>query len=204
MNAQVKNYEVDLSLDPSLPTGVWDPAWTKSDTAIKMAQLMYAKLRINVADWGAEPLQPVAGLPVLPKDRTELRKFKLEGAVTVPGTDTPFRGGSYGEIFRRFAFGARPAINFHAQACGFGVDATGRYYVQAQVGRVGGGWGNRAALQVHFMAGGKALGGVAWEGALDGVDTVRVLVTGTDATLQKEFAALDEVLVSFSPQSEGV
>jgi len=193
---EIKTLETKLTRDPTLPAGVWDPTWNDPEIAARIAADAFEQTLFGSEPIGEGQLVAAESLPKYPKKNTEERNFGLAKTRVVEGTD--FKGGSYGEIFHRYTYGGtKPAVNFHAQAVIFGADAKGRYLLRARVGRVDGGWGCAAALKIEFVAGGRVLGGLFWEGELDPPKDVEISFKGTDAVLKDSFGALDEVRVQF-------
>ena len=184
-----------------MPTGVWDPNWEKAEVGIKVAAQAYKQLRQEAVEFGNTSLSPSDELKSYPAKRSESRTFALDQAQTFEKSKTRLRCGSYGEIFKRYTFGAgagKSPVNFHVQALTFGADSDGRWFVRGNVGRVDGGWGTKAGLVVSFVGkDGKSLGGVQWEGELDPPRDVPVSFLGCDKKLAEKFDALKEVRVTF-------
>ena len=201
MATSLKTYPVDLNPPPGVPTGVWDPTWEKPEVAVKVALMTYRKLRSQSFDDGA--LLPVADLPKLAKKNTEHRAFELVDEHKLEDLGVRLRGGSYGELFRRYAFGPRPAANFHAQAVTFGADSEGRFFVDAQIGLVGGAFQSEAALCVKFMGKRGAIGGVAWQGPVASEKNFHLHILGVDEKLRESFDKLSEIQVDFYAKCTG-
>ena len=201
MTTTLRTYPVDLNPPPGLPSGVWDPAWEKPEVAARVARHTYRQLRAQGMDGG--PLRPASELPRLAKRNTEHRAFALGDAQPIPDLNASLRGGSYGEIFRRYAFGPRPAANFHAQAVSFGVDSDGRYFVDGQIGLVGGAFDNEAALVVRFVGKRGAIGGVAWQGPVASEQNFHLQILGSDDRLRDSFDKLSEIQVDFYAKCTG-
>jgi hypothetical protein len=198
----IKTYTPSFKRDPSLPSGVWDPMWQQPEVATRVAVDAYVQLRQSREDFGPDALVEPAALPSLSLRYTEERRFELSEVKGFEGSQTKFRGGSYGEIYRRYTFGGtKPAVNFHAQAVIFGVDGEGRYFLKGALGRVDGDWGNRAALYCRFMAKGECVGGVSFDCALDPQHDEPFLVTGTSKKLAKCFASIEAAQLSFFSKS---
>jgi hypothetical protein len=196
--AEVRTYEVNLGRDPLMPTGVWDPAWNKPEVASHVAAELYKRLCAEGLTFPDVPLLASGKLPKLAKKNTETRTVEPLGEA-----GAPFKGGSVGEVFKRYAFGPRPASNFHAQQVCFGVDAEGRYFLQANVGLVGAGLGNKVALVVAFHGPQGELGGVAWEGQAEPSRDLPVRVLGRDQAAKVVLAQATKATVSFMAQCTG-
>lgn len=195
---EIKSFTPNLKRDPGMPNGVWDPVWQKPDVAHRVAVEGYLALRMAQEDWGPDGLLAAAALPAFAPRNTEERTFALSEVRAFEDSATRFKGGSYGEIFRRYTYGGtKPAVNFHAQAATFGVDSDGRYFLKAVVGRVDGGWGNKAALCCRWLAGGALLGGLVFEAELDPPQDVPFTLTGRSAALAARFDALDAAQLLF-------
>ena len=201
MAAHLKTYPVDLNPPPGMPTGVWDPSWEKPEVAHKVALMTYRQLRSESFDGGA--LRPASELPKLAKKNTEHRVFELGEAQPIQDLGVRVRGVSYGEIYRRYAFGPRPAVNFHAQAVSFGADSEGRFFIDAQIGLVGGAFESEAALLVKFVGKRGAIGGVAWQGPVASEKNFHLQILGTDDKLRDNFDKLTEIQVDFYAKCTG-
>lgn len=199
MQKTVRTHPVDLTPDPRMPTGVWDPKWNEVESAVYVAEHIYQRLRIDPVGFSAGKLVSGTDLPKVVKKNTESRTFELPAPRPVGDEPVTFRGGSYGEIFRRYAFGARPAVNFHAQAVCFGADSEGRFYVQARIGAAGGGsLGHRGLFVVRFQVGKSTVGGVSWEGEIVPGKDIAVRIPGKDEKLAASFKELTAVIVEFN------
>jgi hypothetical protein len=192
----IKTYDVDFKVDPSLPTSVWDPKWKKPEIATRVALHTYKQLRWQGEDFAEGPL-PQGDLAEIQEKNTEFLEFSLEESHPLDEFELAVKGGGFGEIFRRYAFGAMSAVYFHAQAVCFGVDSQGRYFLQAQVGRLGGTWGKSAALIVRFLAGEQEIGALSWQDDLDPPKDVQLKFTGQDEKLRDSFEQLSRVSVAF-------
>jgi hypothetical protein len=198
----LKTFTPTFKRDPGLPSGVWDPAWQRPEVASRVAADAYLTLRYAQDDFGPDALQDGAALPQLSDRYTEERRFALGEAKTFDDSPTRLRGGSYGEIFKRYTYGGtRPAVNFHAQAVSFGVDSQGRYFLKGILGRVDGAWGNRAALICRFLAGERCVGGLSFQCELDPPQDVPFLLSGTSPRLAREFDAIDCAQLTFFAKS---
>jgi hypothetical protein len=198
----LKTYELkELKLEKGMPTGVWDPSWEKPEVGIKVAAQAYKQMRLEAVEFGNDGLIANDQLKTYPVKRTESRSFALDQVQSFEKSKTKLRCGSYGEIFKRYTFGAgsgKAPVNFHVQALTFGADSDGRWFVRGSVGRVDGGWGVKAGLVVRFVGkDGKSLGGVQWEGELDPPKDVPVRFLGCDKKLADKFDSLKEVQVTF-------
>jgi len=201
MNA-LKTFELtELKSDPTLPNGIWDPMWEKPEVATRVAMLAYKQLRLEAVDFGEAPLIDAADLQEHPKKRIETRTFALGTVHTFEGSATKLRAGSYGEVFKRYTFGAgsgKASVNFHIQGLVFGVDSEGRWLVKGTVGRVDGGWGTKAGFVLQFVTkNGKTIGGVQCECELDPPKDVPVQFLGRDARLAADFDSLKEATLTF-------
>ncbi|MFH1807699.1 MAG: hypothetical protein ABIJ09_03060 [Pseudomonadota bacterium] len=201
MPDQPRTYDVNVNPPPGTPTGVWDPAWNDAVVASELALQAYGRVRHLPFDGCT--LLPASEMPRLAKKHTEQRSFKLDRVVDLPAVGVRFRGGSYGEIFRRYSFGPRPAANFHAQAVFFGADSEGRFFVDARVGLVGGSIKDEAALAIAFVGTAGVLGGVAWHGQVQSEHDNHLLILGRDETLRAAFDQLTEVQVEFFARCAG-
>ena len=199
----IKTFTPSFKRDPSLPSGVWDPMWQQPEVAARVAVDAYLALRYAQKDFGPDALLEPAAMSALSARFTEERSFGLGEVKLFEGSTTRFRGGSYGEIYRRYTYGGtRAAVNFHAQAVTFGVDSEGRYFLKGVLGRVDGDWGNRAALTCRFLArGGQCVGGVSFSCALDPAHDEPFLVTGQSPRLAQGFDALESAQLSFFSKS---
>ncbi|MEW5848653.1 MAG: hypothetical protein AB2A00_07550 [Myxococcota bacterium] len=201
----MKTYPVNLNRDPNLPTGIHDPKWRNPAVASVVAFNAYQ--RTMMEHRGEFPEKPLVTSDALKDARTgtvEKRSFMTAQVHTVQGWNLHFKGGSYGEIHRRYAFGGRlPAVNFHAQNVFFGVDSDGRYFLRAVVGRMDGGWGNKAALSATFLTDKGDLGGVLWQHEMDPPQDYPFVLVGKDARLAAEFNNLREILVVFQTHHAG-
>jgi hypothetical protein len=201
MPASVRTYDVNLNPAPGTPTGVWDPVWADPRVAAELALQAYGRVRHLPFDGCS--LLPAAELPKLARKHTEQRSFKLDRVFDLPALGVRFRGGSYGEIFRRYSFGPRPAANFHAQAVFFGADSQGRFVVDARVGLVGGSIKDEAALSVAFVGAQGVIGGVAWQGQVHSEHDEHLQILGSDLALLAGFDGLTEVRVEFYAHCAG-
>lgn len=201
MEQKLKTYDVDLNPPEGMPTGVWDPAWDKPEVATQVALQAYGRVRHLPFDGCT--LLDAGELPDNPPKNTEHRTFTLDQVLDVPEGGHRFKGGSFGEIFKRYSFGPMPAANFHAQAVFFGVDSTGRFFVDALVGLVGGTLENEAALVVRFVGEDGEVGGVAWEGPVKSETNFHLQILGTDPRLEAGFDQLTEIKVSFYAHCPG-
>ncbi|HEY3448041.1 MAG TPA: hypothetical protein VGK67_16915 [Myxococcales bacterium] len=199
----LKTLTPNLKRDPGLPSGVWDPMWERPEVAHRVAVDAYLALRVgDDALWGGDGLLAAEALPDYPKKNTEERTFALGEVRTFEESPTRFRGGSYGEIFRRYTYGqTKPSVNFHAQAATFGLDSEGRYFLKGVVGRVDGIWGNKAALCCRFLAGAELVGGVFFEAELDPPQDVPFRLTGVSPRLRERFDAITAAQVLFFSKS---
>ena len=194
----MRAFPVNLNPDPDLPRGPFDPRWQDPHVASKVAFTVWTRLSFKDG-------QATLVLDELPEQRamfTESRRFPLDVVHAHDGKR--FKGGSYGELHRRYSFGGkRPTVNFHAQALCFGVDDAGRFYLRSKVGRFDGGWGNDAALVVKLHAGDELLGAIVWLGALDPPKDVHVQIVGKDATLAARFDDVTHAHVAFTGRHHG-
>ncbi len=179
-----------------MPTSLFDPRWQEPAVAARIAFLIHC--RIPFED-GAVPLAPE---PVdAPAALTDARSFALTQVIARDDdARVRFKGGSYGELHRRYAFGTHTA-NFHAQAVAFGADSRGRYFLSAVVGRFDGPWGNDGTLAVSFFAGAVCAGTVRWHKSLDPTGDHRVVIFGRDDTLKDAFENLDRADVTFTART---
>lgn len=198
---RVTAFPIDLNPPAGTPTGVWDPIWDRPEVAASLALSTYRRLRHLPFDGCT--LLPEASLPELAHKHTVARTFAVARATPVEEFGVRFRGGSFGEIFKRYSFGPMPAANFHAQAVYFGADSDGRFLVEATVGLVGGTLDNEAALVVRFTAASGVVGGVAWEGPVKSEHNTHLQILGTDPTLAQAFDELDRVEVQFYARCPG-
>lgn len=194
----MRSYPVNLNPDPDLPRGLFDPRWQDPAIASRVAFTVYRRLSFDEA-----PLRLVVdGLPEQKAMVTDARVFPLVDVHEHDGAK--FKGGSFGELHRRYSFGGRrPTVNFHAQAVCFGVDDKGRFYLRSKVGRFDGGWGNDAALVVKLHAGDELVGAVYWAGELDPPKDVHVHLLGKDPVVAARFAELTEARVAFTGRHHG-
>jgi len=200
---KLTTFAPNLKRDPTLPSGLWDPLWQKPEVATRVALETYLHLRCTFPDFGPDALVPAADLPTFPPRNTEERTFALGDVKTFEDSSTCFRGGSYGEIYRRYTYGqTKPAVNFHAQAVVFGVDSEGRYFLKGSLGRVDGGWGNRASLCLRFVAAGAPVGGVLFEAELDPPQDVPFSLAGSSPALAAAFPKLEAARLSFFSKSD--
>ncbi len=191
----VKTYPVNLAREPGMPTGIHDPAWKDPAVATKVGLDHYA--RVMSQGLPRQAFQTVETLAPMRRGAVETRSFVLTTVTPLAG-GVRVRAGSYGEIHRRYSFGGRlPPANFHAMAVGFGVDSLGQCFLKALVGRMDGGWGNRAALSVVFASDQGELGGISWVGELDPPGDKPVLVLAQDKALKDGSDALTTATVTF-------
>ena len=197
MSPEVKSYKLDdLSPDPSVPTGFWDPKWEDPEVAAKVSRDAYRRLRTEEAGFESGKLLSADALPQVEKKTTETRILPLLPAKQIEEVGVKVRGSAIGEIFRKYTFGIT-SVYFHAQAVCLGVDEEGRYYLQTQIGRINGTWGKKGTLVVRFRTAEGDVGGVAWQGELDPPKDVHVLITGQDEAIRESFDELTEVVVEF-------
>src|SRR5689334_21027367 len=127
-----------------MPTSLFDPRWKEPEVASRVAFVLYCRNELALA---TEPLTqaPPASRP----DLVDQRSFHFAHVHDVDKSlgARKFKGGSFGELHRHYAFG-KYTVNFHAQAVAFGFDDFGRYFLDATVGRFDGPWGNDASLVV--------------------------------------------------------
>lgn len=195
----IKTVPVNLSRDPSLPTGIHDPKWKDAAVAARVAFNTYQRLLLDPALFpSTTTLLPDAKAAPDFKGGVDKRTFAFLAPEPIPSRNLRFRGGSYGEIHRRYSFGGRlPAVNFHAQAVIFGADSDGRFFLQATVGRMDGGWGNKASLVVKLTGSGGDVGNIAWTHEMDPPMDHHVVVTGRDPALAAAFDGLGNALTTF-------
>ena len=197
----MRTYPVKLGASDGMPTSLFDPRWRDPAVAARVAFTLYCRHDFAGAD------APLAPVPAPQKaELTDARTFPLVHVHDAghDGAATRFKGGSYGELHRRYSFGGkRPTVNFHAQAVCFGVDDAGRFYLRSKVGRFDGGWGNDAALVVKLHAGDELLGAIAWQGALDPPQDVHVQIVGVDARLAARFDDVTHAHVAFTGLHHG-
>lgn len=198
---KVRTYELDLNPPEGTPTGVWDPSWENPETASQLSLIIYRKIRH--LPFGGCTLLDATDLPTLTPKNTESRSFHLKTVHDVAELNVRYRGGSYGEIFKRYSFGPMPAANFHAQAVFFGVDSEGRFFVDAAVGLVAGTLENTASLVIQFIGEDGVVGGVAWEGPVSSEANTQLQILGTDERLKAQFDSLKEVQVQFYSHCPG-
>ena len=190
----VRTYPVNLGGGKSgMPTSLFDPAWQDPAVAARVAFMIYCRV----------PWPAPAALERAPVDAaaalTDERRFPLVHVHTLED-GTRFKGGSYGELHRRYAFGNQTA-NFHAQAVAFGVDDKGRFVLTAVVGRFDGPWGNDATLSATFLAGKDVVGSAVWRKQMDPAGDHRVIVAGQDAAIAAAFDRIDGARVCFTART---
>jgi hypothetical protein len=194
----IRTHPVSLRPDPTLPTGVWDPLWEKPEVAARIASNTFLHLFYKGAKFDSDTLIADNKLPEFTKKNTEHRTFPLTQVLTLAQPSVQFRGGSYGEIYRRYTYGGpKPAVNFHAQQVSFGVDSEGRYFLSAVVGRVDGMWGNKVTLAARFVGTNGSFGALLWEGEVDPPKDYPVELFGKSERMANAFSQLKEVAISF-------
>jgi hypothetical protein len=198
MTKELKTYDIKLYPDPSMPDGVWDPKWNEPEVAIRVAINTYKSLRFQELNFELSSLTPVEDLPLDDFDQrlAERRNFILPDPIALEDLGNQFRGGSFGELFKRYSFGIA-TIYFHAQAVNFGFDNEGRFMFHARVGRINGTWGKKAALSVSFNTPEGSIGSIGWAGELDPPRDIDVIIVGQDPQISAKFEAITDVDVAF-------
>ena len=198
----VRSFPVNLLPDPgSFPRDLFDPRWNDPRVAARVATSAYQRLFAR-ADFDRDEL--AEDPPAWPRDRVDARVFRLLPPVSVVERGTRLVAGAYNELHRRYVFGGpNPTVNFHAQVVCFGVDAEGRYFLRATVGRYGGTDGNDVGLSASFLAGDERLGCLRWSAPMDPPDDVEVVLTGTSDVLRDRFDALTAIAVTLHGHHHG-
>lgn len=205
-----RTYAVKLGAgSDGMPTSLFDPRWRDPAVAARVAFVLYCR---SGADLEGAAHKLLDDVPALPPELTDARDFRLahvyEVASALDAPDVPdalrkrsgarrFKGGSYGELHRHYAFG-KYTVNFHAQAVSFGFDDAGAWFLASTVGRFDGPWGNDAVLSVRWRAGRDVVGASVWHRALDPVGDLRVRLSGQDARLAQRFDEIDLAEVAFT------
>ena len=186
---RVKTYAAEAGPQAGMPTSLFDPAWNNPSTAARVAWMLSRRAP------APDPAVRLEAAPSTHATHSDERLFMIPGVL---GADkgARFKGGSYGELHRRYAFGAHTA-NFHAQSVAFGVDDRGHFFLTATVGRFDGPWGNEGLLGATFMAGADVIGAVVWRHVLDPVGDHKMVLSGQDDRIAARFAAIDRVRVVF-------
>lgn len=203
-----RTYAVKLGAGgDGMPTSLFDPRWRDPAVAARVAFVLYCRSSASSAG-GAGGAGDEAGanhallddVADMRPELTDARDFRLTHVFDIE--DSPhgarrFKGGSFGELHRHYAFG-KYTVNFHAQAVSFGVDDVGRWFLASTVGRFDGPWGNDALLSVRWRAGRDVVGASVWHRSLDPVGDVRVRLVGQDARLARRFDEIDVAEVAFT------
>ena len=195
----VKSYPVHLGVADGMPRGLFDPQWQDPAVAARVAFMIYCRVPFHSLGDAALDDRAVDA----PHGLSDARSFRLDHTHTLDD-GTRFKGGSYGELHRRYAYGTHTA-NFHAQAVSFGADSLGRFTLTAVVGRFDGPWGNQGTLAVSFFAKASSsssspevlVGTASWVKALDPTGDHRVVVVGADPRLAHAFDRLTRADVAF-------
>ena len=181
-----------------MPDGFWDPKWKDPHVATLLARNAYRSLRFKEEDFPNDPLAHYENLDLSEYDErsVESQTFALTEIVEVEDFGTTFKGGSYGEVFKRYSFGIS-TIFFHAQGLCFGIDNEGRFFLQGQVGRINGTWGKKAAIGIYFKTKDGLLGCFGWEAQLDPPQDIQMYIVGKDDKVRDNFHKIIEVEVAF-------
>src|ERR1041385_1576464 len=115
-----------------MPTSLFDPKWKEPAIAARVAYTIYCRIPRDM--FTSSPSSPPPSVEIA---HTDARSFALVHRIEAENGD--FKGGWSGELHRRSAVGPH-TVNFPAQAVAFGVDAAGRFFLSAVVGRFDGPW----------------------------------------------------------------
>ncbi|MBI4819322.1 MAG: hypothetical protein HY791_23825 [Deltaproteobacteria bacterium] len=201
--ATVRSYPVNLLPDPKLfPRDLFDPRWKDPAVQARVAFEAYRRLRTSGVSFDGEAL--ISALPPRTETSLDRRTFEVTPRAAPKDRDARFVGGAVNELHRRIAFaGGRPTVNIHAQVVTFGADSEGRWFLRANLGRVGGEDGNEAALGISFSSNDRGVGAFEVTRSVDPGDDQAVFVVGTSSELAKGFDSLTRIEVRLFAQHHG-
>jgi hypothetical protein len=148
----LRTFPVPLSNDPELPSGFWDPKWSDPVVASRVAHAWYRRACFDGRAFPIAPLTKGSLGPAIAKSKVDESRFVLPPALEEDG----FRGGSYGQLYRRVSLGAsHGAVEIHAHGACFGIAREGRYFLAATAGWRGTAAEVEIAISVAFELAGE-------------------------------------------------
>jgi hypothetical protein len=197
----IQKRKLELNAPEGIPISIWDPAFAQPEVAARVGLLAYS--RFSHASFDGGVLGEPGGASGWKRREIELRRLVLPEAHEIPQLGRSVRAVTIGEIFKKYNYGPRGQVCFHAQWVTVGCDTRGAYFIDATVGQVFGSNETEVGLQVRFLSGDQVLAAGTWTGVSQPNENGSARLLGKDPRLIEWFPSLTAVIVELRVDCRG-